>query len=97
MRGLQARVQLAHHRVQLAMGADENIAVDFLLEAMETARADGSRDALAGNSEPPVMFNDEPVLLHAWTEGQETIQSLREMSECAGCSSTYGEPCPHHG
>ena len=97
MRGLQARTQLATHRIQVAIGVEESITTDSLLNAIQTAHEDGSRDALDGNNEPPAMFNNEPILLAAWDGGQETVLTLQEMNVSSGCRSHSGDPCPHHG
>lgn len=94
MRGLEARVLMAKHRIRLVSGLNAD---DEILMACEYAREQGWNDASADIDTPPAMFRDEPHLLRAWNDGQNQYDDLLEMQACEGCQNAHGDPCPHHG
>ena len=95
MRGLEARLCLAHHRISAAVGLDD--AADHLAAAAECARIDGYYDADRRVTEIPAFFRDEPVLMNAWQVGQHDYRQVMEMADCWHCSVHSDIPCPNHG
>ncbi len=95
MRGLEARLCLAHYRVSAAVGLAED-AADQLAFAVEVARIDGYYDADHGVTDMPAFFRDEPMLQDAWKVGQMNYRAVMEMDDCWHCEHS-GNPCPSHG
>lgn len=94
MRGLEARLCLAHHRISAAVGLAD--AGDHLTYAVEAARYEGYYDADQRVDQMPAMFRDEPELQNAWKVGQRDYREVMEMADCWHCEHS-GIPCPHHG
>lgn len=67
MRGLDARLMIAKHRIRLVIGLDARAE---LIEARHLARRLGFADAIEGRRDPPALFNDEPLLLQSWRDEQ---------------------------
>ncbi len=69
MRGLNTRVYLAHARI-ISITDPNNGAIE-VAAALCLAQGDGFCDYLDGLRKPPVMFQDEPLLLANWNNGQD--------------------------
>lgn len=94
MRGLDARLLIAQHRIRWAIGLDADYE---LMMACELARQQGLSDAVDDIDAPPAMFRYEPLLLRAWNDGKNEYADMLEMKACTGCFDSHGDPCPHHG
>ena len=98
MRGLDVRLAYARNKVLCSVGvivpgSDD----DDGWMVFQAAKASGYHDHLAGQSEVPILFRDEPELVNAWKEGQDEAAEFEEMSECTGCNDGTGNPCCIHG
>lgn len=59
------------------------------------AEMDGANDYANGDYEPPILFQDRPMLLNAWHSGQRFAREMHEINSCSHCINGK-DLCPHH-
>lgn len=86
MRGLNARSKLACAKVQAVIhGSGSVLAEKASQEAVWAAKSEGIDDYFDFRNTPPTLFEGEPELLTAWTEGWHVVcdgyRSLQESND----------------
>jgi hypothetical protein len=103
MRGLDARIELAHARTLaiadgIVLGFQGGRFTNIRYEnAIFMAVEDGAHDFRSGIADVPLLFSGESDLIASWEFGRQSAAEQFEGRNCRRCNHPDGNPCEVHG